>query len=102
MHATVLDLLLKIYQMKKGLLLLLAIIVCFGIYIIYSKENNVKKSITTESPLKISENNQTFNEATTALLTSYFNLRDAFVNCSTDSVIQKLNDSLIIRTAQLP
>jgi hypothetical protein len=88
--------------MKKGLLLLLAIVVCFGIYIIYSKETDVKKSITAETPLKISENNSTFNNAAAAVLSSYFNLRDAFVNWSADSTIQKLNDSLIFHTHQIP
>ncbi|AYD46983.1 DUF3347 domain-containing protein [Arachidicoccus soli] len=88
--------------MKKGLLLLLAIIVCFGIYIIYSKENNIKKSISSDAPLHISENNSTFNSATAALLNSYFNLRDAFVNWSPDSTIQKLNNSLILSTNKIP
>lgn len=88
--------------MKKGLFIIIAAIICFGGYIIYTNKTSDKKETTPEQPLKISKNSAVFNNSLQYSLNAYYQLHDALVNWDSSKIVQNHADSLAEAVNKIP
>lgn len=89
-------------MMKKGIFIVIGLVVCFAAYIIYSKNTQDPQRQEKEVPLKISQNSDAFNLSIENVLDEYYLLRDALVQWEpADSVLQ-VADSLGRLTEMIP
>ncbi|ANI89274.1 hypothetical protein A9P82_08210 [Arachidicoccus ginsenosidimutans] len=79
--------------MKKGLTIVLAVVVCFAAYLFYAHRkdnNNAEKA----KPLTISKNSDAFNNSVQSTLDEYYKMHDALVGWDSAAAIDSLGDSL--------
>lgn len=72
--------------MKKGLLIILAIVICFAVYLFLARGKSGNGSIDKEKPLAISRNSAGFNNALHNVMSGYYTMHDALVNWDSSAV----------------
>lgn len=92
----------SIIMMKKGVFIVLGLVVCFAAYILYSKAEKKKQPSEKEIPLQISKNSATFNTAVDQVLQQYYRLHDQLVEWDSAASIRLSADSLAKLTQRIP
>lgn len=88
--------------MKKGLLIILAIIVCFVVYLFISRKKAGSNSVEKEKPLTISRNGTGFNNALQNVLNGYYKMHDALVNWDSTQAVDSIAKTLAFSTGNIP
>lgn len=89
-------------MLKKGVLIILALVVCFAAYIFYSKNANKAAKGEKEIPLKISKNTDKLNQSLDGALNAYYALHDGLVRWAPADSIGHMADSLSKLVAEIP
>ena len=90
-------------MLKKGVLIILALVVCFAGYYFFTKKNSDKDVVDTkETPLRISKNTDQLNSSLEATLNTYYALHDGLVRWAPTDSIAGIADSLAKLTAKIP
>lgn len=88
--------------MKKGIFIIIGLVVCFAAYIIYSKSTKKDQPREKEVALKISQNPDSFNQSIENALDQYYRLHDALVEWKPADTILHIADSLGSLTQMIP
>jgi len=88
--------------MKKGLLIILAIVICFAVYLFLSRKKSGNSSIDKEKPLAISRNSAGFNNALQDVMNGYYTMHDALVNRDSARVVDSIGQSLASAAGNIP
>lgn len=80
--------------MKKGIFIVLGLIICFAAYIFYAKSSKKSTTNEKETPLKISKNSDSLNQSIDRVLQQYYHLHDGLVEWTASDSIHQLADSL--------
>jgi hypothetical protein len=89
-------------MLKKGVFIVLALVVCFAAYIFYAKSTNKEVEKDKEIPLKISKNTDKLNQSLDATLNAYYTLHDGLVRWAPVDSIGQMADSLSKLAAAVP
>ena len=90
-------------MLKKGVLIILALVICFAGYLFFSKKKGNKDVVDNkETPLKISKNTDALNQRLEATLNTYYAVHDGLVSWAPTDSIAALADSLATLTATIP
>ena len=92
----------NIIMLKKGVFIILALVVCFGAYFFYAKSNKKDVKNDQEVPLKISKNTDKLNQSLGATLDAYYALHDGLVRWAPADSIGQMADSLSKLAAGIP
>ena len=80
--------------MKKGLFIILAVILCFAGYFFFAEKKN-SNSVEKTSPLAISKNSDAFNNSVQATLNEYYAMHNALVNWDSAAIVDSISNSLL-------
>lgn len=89
-------------MLKKGVFIVLALVVCFAAYIFYAKSKKSDVANEKEIPLKISKNTDQLNQSLDATLGAYYALHDGLVRWAPSDSIGQMADSLSQLAARIP
>jgi len=89
-------------MLKKGVFIVLALVVCFAAYIFYAKSTKKDVKENKEVPLKISKNTDQLNQSLDGALTAYYRLHDGLVRWAPADTISQMADTLSKLAAGIP
>lgn len=88
--------------MKKGLLIILAIVICFVVYLFLAREKPGNNGVEKEKPLAISRNSAGFNAAIQNVMDGYYKMHDALVNWDSVQAVDSIGRLLSSAVGGIP